>query len=419
MMSTLDLYHHHSHDKGPLFVEIIDRYLEVSQAVVIPAGAYSKQVFLAGGDYLVRVWPPAGDQFSLPVSIPPDGNAVVVLAPPDPSPHEFLQFEHFLGVTRRINRPGWNISSSAADESKRAVLPNGLWLRLWVWTGSDWLIGELASFLGVIARSPDAMKFRLKNDGSPLRLLQIGWPLASPRLVVLPLLPQEVNVALVALETTSDDAASGVKVIVTGLGEVTEVLSRYLNSGAANATRAVGETLAPHNAKEAEEMLSDKSEGPISGAIAGYYLLRVAAFDRLHNWPNDLAEQNQWLADGPIIRAWQILRDPKQHDPLRACRLLVQGAGRGFPVFTEGFRLLRDGLTYFDRIFPWTDPIADSQELLGGCRGALNSLNRYFAATDWEQPLTTFYGDGPVKPVSERTATHDYIESPTGAIRIT
>lgn len=143
---------------------------------------------------------------------------------------------------------------------------------------------------------------------------------------------------------------------------------------------------------EAELMLQEKRRNPIGAAIGGYYLLRVGALNRLHDWPNNLANWFEWLPDGAVVHAWQLLREPDEAKNSQARRRLVQAAERGLPVYTEGVRLLIDGL----ELFAYDAVAHDERD--EAVEQALQNIRRYAAAMDWNQQLTTFYGADPEKP---------------------
>jgi hypothetical protein len=62
----------------------------------------------------------------------------------------------------------------------------------------------------------------------------------------------------------------------------------------------------------------------------------------------NLANRFPWLPDGAILDAWVKLRRQKTDKELRAARSgLLEGYGRGLPIYAKGVRLLLDGLTLF------------------------------------------------------------------------
>ena len=137
----------------------------------------------------------------------------------------------------------------------------------------------------------------------------------------------------------------------------------------------------------AERSLNAKIAAPRIAALGAYFLLRVGDFDRLHDWPDNLSNWQPWLPDGPVISAWQRLRSPDPDlDVVR--RLLLEAESRGMPIYTEGVRLLKDGLELFAR-----DPEADWD-----VEEPHRRVEAYAMAMDWRKSETTYAGDHPDKP---------------------
>jgi hypothetical protein len=145
----------------------------------------------------------------------------------------------------------------------------------------------------------------------------------------------------------------------------------------------------------AEELLYGKMRDSNAAAVGGYFLLRVGSTKRLRDWAGNLDNWFPWLPDGAIIHAWQLIREVKQ-DPSQESALLEQARlrlldamKRGFPLYTEGLRLLRDGLILSDQKVKGSD-----MEI----RQALEKVGSYIAAADWSVGNTTFTGATPDEP---------------------
>jgi len=95
--------------------------------------------------------------------------------------------------------------------------------------------------------------------------------------------------------------------------------------------------------EEAEEMLLDKRQDAYATAVGGYLLLRMKKFQRLHRWAKNLADWFPFLPDGCVIWAWQMILE-SQSDAGEIKKYLLEASRRGLPVYTEGLRLLMDGL---------------------------------------------------------------------------
>jgi len=101
-------------------------------------------------------------------------------------------------------------------------------------------------------------------------------------------------------------------------------------------------TLAEH-IRFAEQLLYDKIENPSYAALGGYFLLLTNAMEQLHHWPRNLANWFEWFPDGCIIYATQLMRSENPNVE-EIERMLIQAYQRGIPLYTEGLRLLHDGL---------------------------------------------------------------------------
>jgi hypothetical protein len=94
---------------------------------------------------------------------------------------------------------------------------------------------------------------------------------------------------------------------------------------------------------EAEELLFKKWTDPYAAAIGAYLLLRLKQFNRMHDWARNLANNFDFLPDGCIIWAWQLIHQhPHNENEIR--KYLSMAVDRGLPVYSEGLRLLIDGL---------------------------------------------------------------------------
>ncbi|WP_454801408.1 hypothetical protein [Mucilaginibacter phyllosphaerae] len=97
------------------------------------------------------------------------------------------------------------------------------------------------------------------------------------------------------------------------------------------------------NARGAERLLKEKRYDCSAAAVGGYYLLKMGELVRLHDWANNLANWFDYLPDGAIIHAWQMIseRNAAVGDIKRR---LLEAVRRGIPVYTEGLRLLYNAL---------------------------------------------------------------------------
>jgi hypothetical protein len=162
----------------------------------------------------------------------------------------------------------------------------------------------------------------------------------------------------------------------------------YLTSGQLDQARVV----APELLATAREMFQQKVKSPEGAAVAGYFLLRVGEQESLGNWPNNFANWFDRLPDASVIHAWQLLRRPGVPDRRLARNRLVQAAQNGVPRYTEGLRLLFEGLQAFA-----ADDSGDAK-----VETLLADVRRYAAACDWGSAHTTYWARSPHEPTLER-----------------
>jgi Restriction Enzyme Adenine Methylase Associated len=95
-----------------------------------------------------------------------------------------------------------------------------------------------------------------------------------------------------------------------------------------------------------------------------------------------------WISDGPVIRGWQLLRGATARPGETPRQRFLQAADRGLPIFSNGLRLLIDGLKVVDR------DRHDDREVAA----AITRMGDYAAVTDWSRTVLTFTGNDPDSP---------------------
>ena len=156
----------------------------------------------------------------------------------------------------------------------------------------------------------------------------------------------------------------------------------YLQRGDLHAAEAMLEW-----ADRAERMLASKRRDPYAATVGAYLLLQFRDFDRLHDWPRNLANWIDYLPDGCVIWATQLMhKSPDNKQEIR--EYLFKAVDRGLPVYTEGLRLLLDGLralgpagrdaflevTGKAGIVMWDAPLTTTVHATGDTSGATSSL---------------------------------------------
>ncbi|MFT3678682.1 MAG: hypothetical protein QM791_00330 [Ferruginibacter sp.] len=139
------------------------------------------------------------------------------------------------------------------------------------------------------------------------------------------------------------------------------------------------------HAEYAERFLYEKLDNPVYAAVGGYYLLKIKDLGRIHHWANNLADWFTNLPDGPVIHAWQMILQGETETAFIKERLL-QAFKRGVPLFTEGLRLLYEGLN----MLGFTEEYRDSE-----LQSAIKAVRACMQLADMRQPHTTLFTTNP------------------------
>jgi hypothetical protein len=185
------------------------------------------------------------------------------------------------------------------------------------------------------------------------------------------LLPANCRSMYVRVDRVREESALAVSVRLASRDPVADTILNYVSRGDLYSAEAMLEW-----ADEAEQLLEGKMQDPYAAAIGAYLLLKLRHFDRLHMWTRNLADWFQFLPDGCVICASQLIQqDPTQEGEIR--KYLLEATARGLPVYTGGLRLLMDGLRLLD----------DDVE----SRAQLEILTSKASTVKWDAPVTTGY----------------------------
>jgi hypothetical protein len=396
----------------PVCVEVINERQEITRESVQNRATFE----VMPGAYFVRARLPSGETASARALAVDQTSTEVTLKLSD-SPFEWLAWPRFLGEFHERK-----------DQPKLSDFP-GVWLRVWIgqhenlyaprpsvnyapWAPARqtrWQLDSQEVWEDWRPLNDNAGLLELKPAQGPMRprLLQIGAPGVPWRCTALPPALGQLQV-LVRASRIPTALNGGLTLKVFSLERAAETLLHYLNEGRADAAEAVSaevegqatefQELPPMDVindtrdpeSVAEELLRQKVQSPMGAAIGGYYLLRAGALDRMHDWPNNFANWLPWLPDAALIHAWQLLQTGNSVD--EAAERFLQSARRGVPLYTEGVRLLIDGLEltlhHRDIASVLRSPLED----------ALAWIRRYASALDRDQSLTTFNARHPSEP---------------------
>jgi hypothetical protein len=386
-------------------LEVIDERLDARRDL-LRLGTPT-EMLLPAGDYQVRCTLPSGEIISRQTRVGAGQPNRVELVPRRPSPREELTWAYSL-------RPSVSPVARQRDVFGQGPLPIAPALSFSLWpyrpegAWDELPAVKLALDQAVAGDDPTALgtlkvplpHFAQRRGPMKQYWLRAVGPKDWSRFVALPLpplpapptgAPLEVRVLVVRNERPGarpnepgHPAGDPIALLVKAGQAAAQMLLGFLAGGDFGAARQVGEAVMDH----AENFLKDKEEDPSSAAIGGYYLLKAGELERLHDWTRNLADWFPWMADGAVIHAWHLLRRPKP-DIERARQRLLEAVRRGLPLFTEGLRLLYDGLDFF------ASQKTDDVEVAH----ARDRVRRYARACTWHSQTTCFYAKDPTKPL--------------------
>lgn len=365
----------------PIRIEIFDQNLKLIVQEWVQGGAFEKYD-VEPGVYNVRVSSASGAVVDQTVHVEPNTSKKCYAPLYRVSPHESQQWAY---LTQPINPAGGHLLSD--DRFK------GVWMRLWrrleLGEQERWEVEPVPiENPSQASWNADSVTYRFRTPSQGLYVIQVGGPKIRWKMVALPSSAE----IMVLVRPAPNPVASvhPLDIVVSSSDGVTESLLTLLQRGDLSSAKGLAE-----QSQLAETLLYQKGFNADAAAVGGYFLLRLGDLERLHDWAANLANGFEWMADGPVIHAWQLIHASKQggdahSQGLRQARSrLLEAVKRGFPIYTEGLRLLRDGLLLLSRHAGGEDAqISD----------ALARIGRYTAVTDWSSTSTTFTGDSPDMP---------------------
>jgi hypothetical protein len=369
MSGRLDLSFSHQGgsevDELPVVVDLVDASLETAVEPRLVQLASGWRQDLEPGTYLVRVRFPSGKEIRRTCTVRDGDRIPISVDVRGLAGRESLERSEALRpLVRDESAPGLAGASFASA-----------WVRRWRGEASrEWQPIDFDET--TLSRDDHAVRYRFSSDQQS-NVLQLGGPRIAWRFISLPAAP-------VVDVTVSPLGENDLAVKVMTDSAEAEALLGYLRTGAVEGADVT-----------AESLLQQKRRDPIAAAIGGYYLLRTASLDRLSAWGPNLSQWFPWLADGAVIDGWQHIHAGREHrgDPDRhfdvARRQLIRATRRGVPVYTEGLRLLVDGLRLLRE-----DAEAEDAEL----HAALAFIEPFAMAADWSAATVTYGGADPAEP---------------------
>ncbi len=370
--------HGHETNDVPVRIEIFNASLRLIQDSWLRADE-SREFPLKPGVYSIRASVSSGQVLEQVLPVQEGKVEVCDLPLHQVSPHESQEWAY---LTQPIDAQG---AKTLSDEKYQ-----GLWVRVWERKNDGiWKVRPFPDRNNLeISSNEDGVSYKVRDLESGFYALQVGGPHVPWKIVALPS-TYEIMILIRPSSIISDDVYPLDVVVSSNKWQVESLLSLMQRGDMSGANDLVEKSVL------AETLLYSKMEDSNAAAIGGYFLLRVGSTKRLGDWIQNLDNRFPWLPDGAIIHAWQLIREIKLDKKrpsilLTEARLrLLEAVRRGFPLYTEGLRLLRDGLIMFDQRAK-----GDDKEI----RDALEQIGNYAGAADWSVGNTTFTGKSPDKP---------------------
>jgi hypothetical protein len=133
-----------------------------------------------------------------------------------------------------------------------------------------------------------------------------------------------------------DPAAPRLLAYVESVRPAADALFTYIRAGSFEAARHAQATVK----QQAEELLYGKEASPVCAMVAAYALYRLGDRERV-NWVGHLADWFDFMPDGAVVYGSHMLLEAK---PDAAWKYFKIALDRGVPMYSEGLKLLCDGL---------------------------------------------------------------------------
>lgn len=191
-----------------------------------------------------------------------------------------------------------------------------------------------------------------------------GAPMTEALLVCPPSSDWKPMLILPDTDTSANPTSPPLHALTEGDDRSADALFSYVRNGSVETARQA----LPAYIAQSQEMLQAKVENPMTAALVGYALLRVGNTDYV-DWAANLADAFPHIPDGPIILGWHRIRLGEAHIAGEPFHSALE---RGLPIYSEGIRLLRDGLKFLTALFPDAEPLRRDAALAYGLAASAN-----------------------------------------------
>ncbi len=304
-------------DSFVLTWEIVNSELEV-----VRSGSFFDRthdsVQLSSGKYWLRVQLPGSRTRSRSFVVPTDDSLVPV--------------EIDLPIASRNEWLGWSTVSEAAPivhAPKPSPVLNDLWVKSWV-LDDGWHVTDGAA-KGALFTEEGLYQLEVTPGIERLHALQIGGEAIRTRFVMIP----AVGTTRAVLTAS---AAGTLQIVISLRNSVADHLAKYLRTATPSSWESLDLSFV---GAQGRDLLEGKASDPVGAAVGGYFVVQ----DREKiptDWLKNLADWNQWMADGAIQYAYALLTTKGSREADQARAYLSLAAKRGYPVFFRGIELFLD-----------------------------------------------------------------------------
>lgn len=364
----------------PKQIEVLDAGLALQESSWIESNTWNHD--LAPGVYMVRLNLPSGNRLEQVTQIRDGETTKLGFDISKFSPRESQEWMYLTKGNSGANPNSNRFKSATHQRSPKP--PTQVSARRWQLDNFVWrAIDDIPIKNEFINEFGETFIFSVPYEMQVLEVAVSGKPSCFV------CLPAAYSIkCLIKLAEGPEGVVSELDVSISTSNEKAQALLSLLTSG----DMARAKTLT--SVEGAESLLYSKMADPAAAAIGGYFLLRTGELARMHDWADNLANRFPWMPDGSIIHAWQMIHEAGQTVNVAAVReRFLEAVNRGIPIYTEGIRLLYDGLTILSCEFKKQDKSVEQ---------ALERIKRYTTYVDMSQETTTYTGAYPDQPGADK-----------------
>jgi hypothetical protein len=364
-------------------VNVIDA--KTLQLVASPA--CDEEIELPEGTYLVSAVQPSGQRSVGAVEVAPDQAAELELGTAEPAPGQAAAPAAPVPPPAAAPPPAGELEGLGPPAGADAApAKSGWFVRFHVQMQSGFAPAT-PSF--DTAHTESGLELAVQASGDGILFAQVAREGEIPLVVALPVYgPTSSQSCRLTLGTATGTHAADVSLPDN---PQVDAVARYLQGGLLQEAAGVIEN--------AETLLQQKMADPFGAALGGYALIRSGQLDRLHHWPQNLANNFPYLADGAVIAAEELALEG---DHAGALGFVCDAARRGLPVFGAGFSLLASRLREYAGA-PAT-AFGDNGPLVEEAGQHLERILRYMPFVDFARVSFAFRGGRVDDPAESQKA---------------